>query len=402
MRKTNPNIRDGRSESPDELQSVLMNRHPIYDSNLQAAGYEPRAAAGIGGPALLTLLAENFAILTGNSWGLVTLPRQAILAEHYKVLPKERTIIEVRNGPADQRLIASLATLRALGYRLAVPLADTGLRAIAGQADVLRLKLGDAGSHALNSFPESPLRRKTKLLVSGIESYEDFECSKDMGFDLFQGSFVCAPKVTVRSVPMTNLATVRLLGALQDPEVRIEDLEEIIRYDVLFSYKLLRFVNSVNVGLHHEVASIKHAVSLAGIERIRRWASLLLFASVKQKPRELLFIAAVRARMCEQLADSDNEHRQATFFTTGLLSVLDALLDQPMAKALEGLSLSEEIQDALVNRSGALGTALRAVIAYEQGDWERHALLRFRPAKLRHSYLDSLHWTQTVTSGLMI
>ena len=94
--------------------------------------------------------------------------------------------------------------------------------------------------------------------------------------------------------------------------------------------------------------------------------------------------------MCERLANTDNEHRPDAFFTVGLLSVLDALLDCPMTEVVRELSLSQEICDALVHRSGPLGTSLRAVIAYEQSDWERHALLRFYPERLLVSYLGSL------------
>ena len=73
-----------------------------------------------------------------------------------------------------------------------------------------------------------------------------------------------------------------------------------------------------------------------------------------------------------------------------------------MAEAIEGLGFSQEIRDALVQKSGPLGLTLWAVIAYEQAEWRRHALMRFQPRKLRHSYLDSLNWSHTVMRGLMI
>ncbi|HYR86057.1 MAG TPA: HDOD domain-containing protein [Terriglobia bacterium] len=405
MRSHNPVDQTALTE-----QTVLLNRHPIYYSKLNVIGYETQAHSGLGQvsdsqvdtPAVLKLLAENLDTLTGNHWGLVTLPQQAILDGDYNLLPRERVIIGIEEGPADEQLFKALAKLSKLGYRVALPFANENLRPLAGPADILMLNLAQVEGESLPARTNASSRQKAKLLVTGIETHEDFELCKELGCDFFQGYFFCTPKVTGKSVPVQRLAAVRLMAALQNREVRLQELEDIIRYDVSLSYKLLQFVNSAYMGLQRDVVSIKHAISMVGIERIRRWASLLLFASVGNKPRELMVTASIRARMCERLADSQNEDRQSTFFTVGLLSVLDALLDQPMAEALQGLSLSPEICEALVNRSGPLGTTLRAVVAYEQSDWKRHALLRFRPTKLQDSYLESLRWTHTVTGGLMI
>jgi EAL and modified HD-GYP domain-containing signal transduction protein len=143
-------------------------------------------------------------------------------------------------------------------------------------------------------------------------------------------------------------------------------------------------------------------VGLVGIERIRKWASLLLFSTVEEKPRELFVTAAVRARMCEQLADSDDEWRQAVFFTVGLLSVLDAVLDQPMEAVVGELPLCQEVQQALVEGTGILGATLRAVLDYEAGDFDSANLRPFHPSLVRNAYFDALHWTRTVSTGLMI
>jgi EAL and modified HD-GYP domain-containing signal transduction protein len=394
--------------SVDESSTVLMNRHPIYDSKLNTVGYETQAHSGVigqasaGGVALRTilkLLAENFDTLAGNCWGLVHLPHSAILAGDHEVLPRDRVVIGIEDAPADDLLFDLLTKLATQGYRLALPVTNENLRTIAGPADILTLKLAGGGEQSVPARFE-PSTHGAKLLVSEIETHEDFKLCQDLGCDLFEGYFFCTPNVSVKSVPLARLATVQLIAALQNPDVRVRELEDLIRYDVPLSYKLLQFVNSAYAGLHHKVTSIRHAISMIGIGRIRNWASLLLFASVEHKPRELVMTAAIRARMCEQLADSKNENRRATFFTVGLLSVLDALMDVPMAEALQGLSLSEEIFEALVHRSGPLGMTLRAVVAYEQSDWKRHALLRFRPSKLHDSYLESLHWTRAVAGGL--
>lgn len=263
-----------------------------------------------------------------------------------------------------------------------MPLGNESLLAVNHLADILKLDLSQDGLAAQMAQLESLRERKASVLVSGIQTHDDFERCRELGVDYFEGYFFCTPKKTAGRVPASRSAAIQTLAALQDPNVRLEDLEKIIRLDVSLSYRLLHFINSASVGLAHEVSSIKHAVNLAGMERIRRLASVLLFGSV-DKPRALVVTAAARARMCELLADSEDDLRQATFFTAGLLSVLDALLDKPIAEALEGLELSQEICDGLIHGRGPIGTALQAVIAYERNDWDCHALLRFRRPDLR-------------------
>ena len=53
----------------------------------------------------------------------------------------------------------------------------------------------------------------------------------------------------------------------------------------------------------------------------------------------------------------------------GLLSLLDAMLDQPMTTALEALCLSPELNHALVGDESELRAVLELVIAYERADW---------------------------------
>lgn len=62
---------------------------------------------------------------------------------------------------------------------------------------------------------------------------------------------------------------------------------------------------------------------MVGMDRIRLWASLLVFSKMEDRPRELMITAMVRAAMCERLGASADEGPREMFFTVGLLSVLD-------------------------------------------------------------------------------
>ena len=45
-------------------------------------------------------------------------------------------------------------------------------------------------------------------------------------------------------------------------------------------------------------------------------------------------------------------------------------MDRPMPELLALLPLADDLVQALLSHSGALGVVLQCVLAYEQGDWE--------------------------------
>jgi EAL and modified HD-GYP domain-containing signal transduction protein len=384
---------------------MLINRQPVFDGKTHVQGYQSeiqgKAAGDRGRRDALTAIAENLDELAGNHWALVSLPPETIESGAHEVLSPDRTLVWLRGGGTDKLFQRCLAKLSTQGYRLVVSAPNDG-SSPSTFAQFAHLDLNDCGKDFLAARVESLHRGETRVMVGGIDSHEDFDFCKVAGVDLFEGRFFAQPKPGTTELPVTRMPTVRLLTALQNPDVRLQDLEELVRYNLPLSYKLLNFTNSTYVGLSRPVESLKHAVGLVGIERIRKWASMLLISTVDEKPRELFATAAVRARMCEQLADSDDEWRQATFFTVGLLSVLDAVLDRPMAEVAAALPLCPEVSDALVERAGMLGSTLQAVIDYESGSFESYALRSFHPSLIRNAYFESLHWTRTVSNGLMI
>ena len=92
---------------------------------------------------------------------------------------------------------------------------------------------------------------------------------------------------------------------------------------------------------------MRHAVVLVGLERMRIWASLILFSGLEDKPRDVIVTGAARARMCEKLAEALKMDRPDRFFLVGLFSVLDAIFDRPLEEILKTLPLAPDIAAGL-------------------------------------------------------
>jgi EAL and modified HD-GYP domain-containing signal transduction protein len=115
-----------------------------------------------------------------------------------------------------------------------------------------------------------------------------------------------------------------------------------------------------------------------------------------------MITAIARARMCEQLGLAMRQQNGEQFFTVGLFSVLDALLDHPMAEALELLPLAEEIRNGILDHAGLMGAALHCVLAYERSDWKGTVCRNLDHETIRGAYINSVEWTRSMMSELGI
>jgi c-di-GMP phosphodiesterase len=204
--------------------------------------------------------------------------------------------------------------------------------------------------------------------------------------------------LTRRDLPIEHLNTFRLLKLVRDPKTPDAEIEEMLRRDVALSYKLLRMVNSAAVG-GRDIWSIGHALRLLGRDQVARWLGLLLVTDGSRDGvrTELMTLALVRSRMCELIAEASGVPRaRGSLFLVGMLSVLDQLLEVPMATLVESMELATDIRGALLQREEYFGTVLGLVEAYEDGRWARVdqlcAGLDMLPAAMAALYLKSLAW----------
>ncbi len=398
------------------MEKTFVSRHPIYESHVNLLAYElqsqNRVANGNGPIDSETIKADLSTFsdvgldhIAGDHLAFLNVSREAVLGGHCAALSKQRVVLEVLSDVVfDESLRDGLENLAADGYKIAIPDPLVGDEAVnlTSVADIVRVDVSEMDETGLSEHLELLSKLSVTLLAEKIETYEKFELCKKFNFDYFQGYFFCAPKSEHHDIPVNRLAAVRVLAQLQDPDISINKLEQTISTDLSLSYKLLRYANSAYIGLNREVESISHAAKMVGIARIRLWASLLAFAKMEDKPRELMITAIVRAAMCERLAASAKEEPKEMFFTVGLLSVLEALLDCSMEEALEKLPLVREIRSALLRGEGAAGEALACALAYERSQWDAVQYKDLGSMTIRGHYLDSLGWARRISEGLMI
>jgi EAL and modified HD-GYP domain-containing signal transduction protein len=149
------------------------------------------------------------------------------------------------------------------------------------------------------------------------------------------------------------------------------------------------------------VESINSAVIYLGQDIIKHWATMILMAGIDDKPLDLINRSLIRSKMCENIAGSLGATEISQYSTAGLLSMLDALMDQPMAALLSQLPLSDDMNRALTSREGRLGAVLCCATAYERGDWDETRSLDLSAGELQYYYLEAIDWANGITRELM-
>jgi EAL and modified HD-GYP domain-containing signal transduction protein len=244
-----------------------------------------------------------------------------------------------------------------------------------------------------------------RLLAERVEEIEIRDQCLALGFDLFQGYFYAKPEtISKREPSASQLAILRLLNLLRDPNVADSALDTAFGTDVNLTYKLLRMVNSAATGARG-IESIGHAVRLLGRAPLHRWLSLLFVSSLAAEGGikiELTQAALVRARLCELIANGSSatgaRRDPGTAFMVGLFSMIDALMRTPMAEVLARVDVSDDVRKALLHREGMYASPLFLAEAYEQGNWSavrsESKDLGIAGQDLAKMYLESIGWAR--------
>jgi EAL and modified HD-GYP domain-containing signal transduction protein len=304
-------------------------------------------------------------------------------------------------------LVEAVRGLREQGYIIALDdfVYSPHLQPLVDLANIIKIDITQMDEQGLADHVQRLKNDKRLLLAEKVETHGEFEYCQYLGFDLYQGYFFCRPNIVKgRQLPTNRLALMQLLSELQREDADLGKLEKLISQDVTLSYRLLRLINSAAFALTTQVESISRALMLLGLDAVRNWASLLALSNIDDKPVELVRSSAVRARMAELVgAVVDSGVEPGTYFTAGLFSNLDALVDKSMEAVLEELPLSESVSTALLTGRGSVGIVLQVVLAYEQAEWEELEKLNtgIPLSTLRQHYLEAIAWADSLVSEVV-
>ena len=391
---------------------VFVARQPIFDQNMQLYGYEllyrrnnqdffdgtddGQATADLINNAFLTL---SFNELTHGTRAFINFPKDLIEKEIPLLLPKDKIVVEIiERGLLSTAFLKACRKLKKAGYHLALD------NFVPNAAYLPLLELVDIVKVDFSAFPpdrQAALIKKLPctLLAQKLETRESFQQAKSLGYSLFQGYFFTKP-VTVSGKEISVLSTnlVRMTQEINCPEPSFERIAEIVDADLGLTYKFLKLANSVVYGSIHRIGSVHQALVRLGISEIRKLAYIMMVKGITHvENRELVKNSLIRARLMELFAmETGIKLRTQEFFTTGILSAIDVLLNKPMEDIVHELPLTEDIKNALLGEHNGLRQMLNKVILLESGQWDKNGGRRLfneiPDERLMSLYLEALEW----------
>jgi len=402
-----------------ERVQKFIARQPIFDRDQNIFAYELLFRSGIEGffraesqdQATSSVMLDSFLLigikaLTGGKLGFFNVTRNVLTKDLVTLLPREHAGIEIlETFQPDTQVVAACKVLKDRGYVIALD--DFVIRQkpnpLIPLADVIKIDVAATSPAMQRHMVDRFATNGTKMLAEKVETREQFASARAIGYDYFQGYFFSRPEiVATQDVPAFKLNYLRLLQAMNRPEPELAQIERIIKTESSLCYKLLRHLNSARFGVRQQIHSIQHALTLLGLEETRRWVSLVGLAGLgMDRPSELVSSSMTRARHCELLAAAAGLGARASdLFLTGLLSMMDAILDRPLERIVEGLPVSAEIRMSLLGRNHRYRYVLDLVRAYERGDWNRFSQIAralFIPEQaVADTYLAAVQWAAEI------
>lgn len=405
---------------------IFLARQPILDSKQNIVAYELlfrgsqvnfaridnelQATAHV----MMSLFNEmGMQSVLGKERGFINVDAEMLMSDMINLLPHEQIVIELLETIVITPLIlVRCRELKAAGFSLALDdfaVMQAQYRELLPIIDIIKVDLMQVPSGTLAQTIKKLSIYPAQLLAEKVETREDFETCKKLGFHYFQGYYFAKPVILSgkRAEPAT-VALFKLLSLILD-DAATGDLEAAVKSDSNLTYNLLKLVNSVGVGAGQKVDTLAKAIMVIGRRQLQRWLQLLLYSinDSSQSPNPLMQLAATRAKfleiVCRCMHNQDTALQERAFIV-GSFSLLDTLLSMPMTDVMDKLSLHEDVKNALTQRAGLLGQLLNLVEFLEAGDFDGVAerLNQFpnlSVASLNDAQMAAIRWVDSLSES---
>lgn len=399
---------------------MYIARQPIFNKSMHVYGYEllyrdnenaNTFKNSSPGRATATVLGGLFELginnISNNKKSFINFDYDFLFSESIELIDPEDLIIEiVENTAIDDKLIRRLKELRRKGYRIALDdfVEDYKTFPLLSISSIIKYDIIATPLDSIEVEVKYALRNKKILLAEKVETKKEYEQAKKMGFHLFQGYFFEKPSIIGKSnnKKSINISYIRIMSELNMPEPSYSKLANIIRTDVNLSYRLLYIIKQNKKETNDTIYTIKRSLVYMGFKKIERWINILVIQDLAtNKPIELTHIALIRSHFGELLVkESELKLRSDEVYGMLLFSTLDAILDESMEKALETISITDDMKKALISGEGELYPILQLIHCYEKGEWNKvktlSEQLNISEEKISENYMSALEHSKKI------
>jgi len=361
----------GRQSILDRDENIYAYEMLFRSADIGVANVEDSVAAT---STVMINIMQNFGLdkLLGNKKGFINIDEDIIAEDVIDIIPKDRFVLEILEYvKMSDKLYQKIMDYKKEGYIFALDdfVLDKeyleNFKCLFDKVEIIKVDLMGVDRNALARKMEILKRLPVKLLAEKVESREEFEFCKEIGFDYFQGYYFAKPSVVKKtSVEPSKIAVIKVINLLRK-DASPAEIEEALKDFPELNLNLLKFINSSMFFLKSTVSSLKHAINLLGRTNLSKWLTLLLYAGSdidKAEDNPLMQGVLVRAKTMEKLAkiifNESDKNQSEKAYLVGLMSMLDAVFNKPLEDFIDEFNLDEDIIDALLQNAGKLGKLL--------------------------------------------
>ena len=409
--------------SENAADQLFLGRQPILDRNQQLFAYEllfrngSRNFADItdGVQATATVIANAFTELgveaaLGSHRGFINVDEAFLFSDLLELLPRHAVVLEIlETVPPTPAVIERCIALKAAGFTLAlddVIQLEPEYHELLAQVEIVKVDIQPLSRVQLMQLVMKLKPMGKLLLAEKVDSREQMEQCLKLGFSLFQGYYFAKPTIIAgKKLDHSQLSLMKLMGLLLS-DANTAEIETALKPEPGLTINLLRMTNSVGAGTTEKITSLGHAITVLGRRQLQRWLQLLVFAAGNQSgtSNPLLQMAATRGRLMELLAEALQPGDAALAdqaFMVGIMSLMPALVGQPITDIVTPLGLASGVRDALCDGGGLLGKLLRIAESSDSGELEKLVaalaeLPSVTPKAVNRAQTQALMWTNSI------
>lgn len=315
---------------------------------------------------------ENRDYVFDSKKAFINFTENLLLEKTAFLLPKDQIIIEVLESVrASDKVLSCCRELKEKGYMLALDdyVISENTKAMLDYCHIVKIDFRNSRKD-IEETAEYCRKLNKVLLAEKIETLEEAKYAEGLGCTLMQGYYFAQPLIMMGSTynPLT-ITFSSLIGALQKEEPEVDELTDIIAKDPFMTAKLLRLVNSIRKGLSEKISSVRQAITMLGMNRLKDWIYLVGLQSLSQdNSDERVKVALFRAMFCQSVSLSLSSERAFgdEMYLMGLMSVVININDKETTGAMR---LSGNIIDGLSGKDSIFGDTYKFVIDFEQANW---------------------------------
>lgn len=376
---------------------IFVGRQPILDINGNLIGYEVLFRDGENnfvtsiddGAVATSNVIENtlcnlgMGKVLGDKKGFINFNEKMLMNDTIiNNLPKKEIIIEIlEDVEINENVVARAKELKIRGYTLALDdfkRCKDEYKELFEIIDIIKVDILEVDKELKTITKKlQTLYPHVKLLAEKVETRDEFEVCKSLGYSYFQGFYFSKPVIIKGKKLSQNQHTLLNLISLINKNSDINEIVNEFKQSPKLSYQILNFLNSSMFSLRKEIQSIRQAIVLLGIDALKKWILFLLYLEdggksiCSESPISQLVLTRARTmELLESYRSGSSKKSCEMAFTVGLLSLIDVVLCIPKEEVFENLTISTEIKDAILNKKGDLGKLLKVIEFTEKEEFQ--------------------------------